>query len=252
MDTIDIVLIVHYDKIPELSEVVGRIYNYTTAPFNLILVDNKSDARVVKYVRALQKKHSNITLIRNGKNMFACYATNQGLSLCSSPHIFYLCSHECFIMDHGWETDCIRFMEDNPEVGFAGHLIQSPVYPNGAKYMEQEWFQHFRNPEFAKNNPDRPFHHVQGAFFALRKKMVDEIGGFNERIPHGGMDIEYSYYVESTGWKIGGIPSVFVVYKTTLPNIERYDPKIKVYHPLTLEKLKTFEQIRRQSPLVSK
>ena len=249
MAAIDIILIAYHDKAPEVSEVIERIYHYTSAPFKLTIIDNKSEGRIGDYLLGLRKKRSNITLVRNGRNMYACYATNQGLRLSNAPYIFYFCAHECFIMDSGWEEDCIRFMEDNPEIGLAGHLVQSPVYPTGAKYLEQSWFKHFRNPDFAKNNLERQFHHVQGGFFVLRKKMFGEIGGFNESIVHAAMDIEYSYYVESTGWKLGDIPSVFVVFETTRPNIEHYDPKIKIYHPLTLEKLKGFEKIRRGSLL---
>ncbi len=252
MAEIDIILITYHEKIPEVSEVIERIYHYTATPFNLIIVDNKSSPRMMHRLWALRKNHSNITLVRNAKNKYACYATNQGLSLSHSPYVFYICSHECFIMDRGWETDCIEFMEQNPRVGIAGHRLQSPVYPTGAKYIEQEWFQRFRNPEFARNNPEREFFHVQGGFFVLRKKMYDEIGGFNEYIVHAAMDIEYSYYAESMGWQLGDVPSAFILYKTTLPNIEHYDPTIKVYHPLTLEKLKEFERTRRGSLLAAK
>jgi glycosyltransferase involved in cell wall biosynthesis len=242
MAELDIILITYHEKLPEVSEVIRRIYQYTSTPFNLIIIDNRSSARMMKYLRSLQKKHANITLVRNPRNRYACYATNQGLRLCNSPFVFYLCSHECFIMDYGWEQDCIRFMNDNPGVGLAGHCVQSPVYSTGAKYLEQDWFRHFRNAELARDNPAREFRHVQGGFFVLRKRMLDEIGGFNEKIIHGAMDIEYSYYVESMGWEIGDIPSVYAIYKTTLPPIERYDPSIRVYHPLTLEKLKEFER----------
>ena len=99
MAEIDIILITHYEMIPEVSEVIERIYHYTRTPFNLIIVDNKSKGKMGKYLLKLREDRSNITLIRNGKNGYACLATNQGLSLSTAPYVFYICSHECFVMD---------------------------------------------------------------------------------------------------------------------------------------------------------
>lgn len=243
MEKIDIFLVTY--NMPQMVEaIIDRVYAHTETPFNLIVVDNNSDREVVDLLNRLRREKNNLTVIRNFKNVFACPATNQALRLCRNRYAFYLCSRECFVLEQGWERDCIEFMEAFPKVGIAGYVIKSPQYYNGKTYYEMPFFEKFRNREFAIKNPERPFAHVQGGFYVIRMGMVKEIDYFNEALEHNYMDVEFSYYVESCGWELGDIPSVISLHNTTRPNIKGYDPSIKVYHPLTMERAMEFEKLR--------
>jgi glycosyltransferase involved in cell wall biosynthesis/GT2 family glycosyltransferase len=243
-NTIDVVIVSH-QNLPELKEVIRRLYKYTNTYFNLIVVDNNSDEEVVSYLSSLETQVGNMTLIQSDKNLMVGPGTNLAASQGSSEYIIYLCGKEGFIMNHGWDQLMINYMDEHPDVGLAGHLGYSPSYFDGRGYqIGQPQFSDYRNQHFAAENPERPFTHVQGGLFILRRKTFEEIGGFSEKIPHNATDVEYSYYVESCGWKLGDIPGIVSLYHKTLPNLHsKFDEHTLAAHPLTLETKQHFERI---------
>lgn len=243
-ETIDLV-IVSWNGLPELREVIGRIYDHTRTPFHLTVCDNGSEPDVLMHLSALHTQHDNITVVFNGENSYVGPGTNIAAAQGSSEHIIYLCGKEGFVLAEGWERQMLAYMEEHPEVGLAGTLGYSPSYYTGAE-MEKNipTFANFRNPQFARDNPDRPFHHVQGGLFIMRRKMFDEIGGFSVDVPHAHTDVEYSYYAESMGWGLGQVPGMLALYNKTRPDIwSRIDERVRVCHPPTLQDLPLLDSI---------
>ena len=121
----------------------------------------------------------------------------------SSEYAIYVCGKEGFALRHNWERELVELMDANPDTGLAGTLGYSPNYLTGSDYKNIPVFSEFRNQQFAFENPDRVFKHVQGGLFIIRRRMFEEIGGFSQAVPHNHTDVEYSFYVESCGWKLG-------------------------------------------------
>ena len=136
-------------------------------------------------------------------------------------------------------------MDHHDDVGLAGTLGYAPSYLRGEQYPEAiALFDKFRNQEFAANNPERVFRHVQGGFFILRRSMYNEIGGFSKRVPHDYTDVEYSYYAESMGWKLGQVPQMLALYNKTRPGIpSRVDEHALAMHPPALADLPWLDRI---------
>ena len=233
---IDIILVT-YNNPAEVREVIGRIYRFTHTPFRLIIVDNGSDSETLDYLQSVAQEQSNVTLLPQSENLFVGHGTNKGLEVGIAPVAVYLCSREGYILSQGWDQAILDYMEDNPEVGLAGTLTYSPTYLTGADYISKlELFPKFRNREFAEARRDRIFHHVQGGLVVIRRAMYEAIGGFNEATPHAYTDVEYSYYAESCGWKLGEIPELVVLYNKTRPGITaRITEKVMAVHPGSLE-----------------
>ena len=146
------------------------------------------------------------------------------------------------------KTEMVKLLSTQVKSRLSAEQKEVVNYKKALDYIKQDWFQRFRNPEFAMRYPEREFWHVQGGFWVLRLAAYDEVGGFAESLydaPHPNrMDVEYSYYLESRGWRIGNIPSVRCVFHNTLPGIDGYDASVNVYHPLSLERLKEFDTER--------
>src|SRR5690606_21126351 len=84
-------------------------------------------------------------------------------------------------------------------------------------------------------------------FFVLRRAMYDAIGGFSEAVPHSYTDVEYSYYVESTGWKLGTPPGLLALFNKTRPGLfSRIDEHVAATHPPMLEDLPLLDRIARR------
>ena len=236
------IFLVTYNKAEQVREVIRRIYTYTTTPFHLTIVDNKSDQLTLNALKELQQERDNVTLIRNNENRWCCGGSNQALSLVEEPYVAYLCSYECFIIAEGWDQQCLDVMRQQPSVGMAGHLIASPKYAIGRGYKELDTFPSFRHKDYVETRLDDSFFHVQGGFYILRMEAARQIGFFNPDIVHNHMDVEFSYVLEASGWQIADLPFVNSVHRTTRPNIEGYAPHQLIYHPLTLDQLAAIEQ----------
>ena len=249
--TIDIV-IVSWTHVDEHREVLRRLYEYTSLPFNIIVSINSNNDDVVNLLEEYYKQKDNITLVYNGYNAMVGPGTNQAIDAGKSDIAIYICGREGFALRSGWEIEFVHHFEENPEVGQAGTLCHSPNYLTGAQYASNiALFPKFRNKSYANESPDRIFQHVQGGLFAIRRTMYDTIGGFSDEVPHDYTDIEYSFYAESRGWKLGEVETSVSVYnKTRPPLFARIDEGISAVHPLRLYELDSLDRIARGKVLL--
>ena len=231
---LDIVLVT-FNETARAKDVIERIYRFTKTPFNLYIVDNGSEQDTLDYLRSIETERDNVRVLPQKGNLLVGPGTNKGVEAGKSPVAVYLCSREACILSEGWDQRILDYMEDNPEVGLAGTLGYSPTYFTGANYIEKlEPFPKFRNPQFAQNNPDRLFQHVQGGMMVIRRSMFESIGGFSDAVPHNHTDVEYSYYVESCGWKLGHIPDLVSLYNKTRPELSaRVTEMLYAAHPVS-------------------
>lgn len=242
--TIDI-MIVSWNNLPQLREVIRRLYAFTTAAFHLVICDNGSNSDVTAYLCELYAGRDNVTVILNRENAMVGPGTNICLEHSASKYAVYVCGKEGFVLDFGWERRLIDYMDANPEVGLAGTLCHSPSYLHGSEYPAGiALFPEFRNPGFATDNSDRVFAHVQGGFFVMRRAMYESIGGFSQIVAHSYTDVEYSYYAESMGWSLGSPSGLLSLYNKTRPGIfTRVDESVAAIHPPTLDDLPVLDAI---------
>lgn len=246
-ETVDL-MIVSWNNLAETSEVIRRLYKYTSLPFHLIICDNGSNPRTLAHLLELYGDRDNVTIVLNRNNAMVGPGTNICLSEGQSDYAIYVCGKEGMTTRLGWETTFIHYMNAHPRVGQAGTLCYSPSYLFGRDYPKaQPLWDKFRNRDFALRNPDRSFSHVQGGFFVLRRSMIEEIGGFSHEVPHNSTDVEFSYFVESCGWKLGEVPGMIAIFNKTRPGlVHRIDEHMGALHPPTLENLSIFDAIARR------
>ncbi len=226
----------------ETEEVLRRVVEKTTTPYTLTIVDNASDAEFVQELRSFAEGRDNVRVLALPENRFWGPGFNVALEHGSGEFALYVCSNEGFVAKVGWERECLQFMRANPRVALGGHLISSPGFHDGDGYRRQPWFSKFRNRWFAKKNPKRAFHHVQGGIFALRRDAYEESGGFSEAVAQAGADVEYSYYLESRGWELGDIEQLPSVTTKTLPPVGALiDEDTLACHPLSRETVRDLD-----------
>lgn len=246
-ETLDL-MIVSWNNLAQTREVIRRLYEFTDLPFHLIICDNGSDAPALAHLMSVYAAKGNVTVILNRENAFVGPGTNKCIAQGTSDYMIYVCGKEGMTTRHGWEKSFVSYLDAHPRVGQAGTLCYSPSYLFGRDYPEGvALFEDFRNKDFARDNPDRPFSHVQGGFFAIRRATYDAIGGFSDAVPHGYTDVEFSYYVESCGWDLGQIPGLMALFNKTRPGLEaRVDEHHGALHPPDLVDLPWLDRIARR------
>lgn len=225
-----------YDDAETTFEIIHRVLRHTTTPFTLTIVDNASEAVFRDRLRRLAAGDPRIRLILLDENRFCGPASNLALRYGDATHAIYICSKEGFVARHGWERPLLDHMRDNPGTGLAGHLSHMPRFTRGSELATHPEFHQFRNPDFARANPDRPFRHVQGGVFILDRGVVADRGGFSDRLVQDMMDVEYSYFLESEGMALGKIDTVASLTVKTHPKLPAIlTERTSVAHPVTLD-----------------
>lgn len=250
--TIDIVLVTYcrgkHGGWTETSQVIDRLLKYTVTPFNLFVVDNGSEESFLNNLRATYSGLKNFHLFAMSKNLWCGPASNIGFNAGNSDYMFYVCSNEGYALRRGWDLEMIKYMDAHPNTGMAGRLVTMPSYYNGETYKNYPLFDKFRNQDFAYKNPERKLAHVQGGVFILRRTAFDAVGGFNDATPHDGMDVEFSYCLESEGWDIGSIPHVYGATTKTIPNVSAsVDERTLIVHPLSPAVIDHFDRVANGS-----
>jgi glycosyltransferase involved in cell wall biosynthesis len=246
--TLDIVLVTYdtpkYDDWATTSAIIDRIYAHTSLPFNLIVVDNDSQQSFRERMRERYGARPNFTFIESRKNLFCGPGTNLGIDAGTSEYIVYICSKEGFVLKNGWDRELVRTMDDNPQAALGGYRISLPRFRNGAEYAHYPSFEKWRSQQFARENPQRRFQHIQGGLFILRRSAYDTVGGFSDTVAQDGTDIEYSYFLESKGYELADIPAIRSISSKTLPAPHTLvDETAYLMHPLTLANAPDFDQV---------
>ena len=253
--SLDIILVTYNkpgaDNRSETLEIIRRIRRYTTTPYFLTIVDNDSDADFWTSICHELQGADNIRLLRLGRNVFCAPATNIGVRMGDSKYVVYICSKEGFIARHGWERVLIDYMDDKPDIEMAGHLCHLPRSVYGRELPKLDYFQRFRNQEFAFEHSAKAFTHVQGGAYILRRSAFDRVGGFNDEIPQNGMDVEFSYYLESEGNRIGKIPELVSLSNKTLPRLTaQLTERTVLAHPLDCNSVTSDLDVLARTPRI--
>jgi hypothetical protein len=245
---IDIVLVTYdtpeYDDWETTRAIIDSIYEHTTMPFTLFVIDNGSQQSFQTRINDRYGHQPNFRFVALRQNLYVGPATNVGIEAGSAEYIVYLCSKEAFVLQNGWDHSIVVAMDENPNAAIGGYLISLPYYRNGREYVGYPGFEQWRSQDFAKRNPERRFRHVQGGILAIRRSAYDKIGGFSELVAHDGTDIEYCYYVESRGYELLDIPNLYSVTKKTWPGpATLVDENALVMHALTASQADSYTRL---------
>jgi hypothetical protein len=221
------IVIVSYNTRDILKNCLQALYQHGTgSSMEVIVVDNDSHDHSADMVK---EEFPGAHLIANSLNLGFAAANNQAFRLTKGEYIILL-NPDAYIGPSSIRN-AVRFMDDNPGCGLCGGKIISPVgrlepsarrFPSpvsklltlsglSARFPSSPFF---NGHEFGGFAHDRPLEvdWVPGTFTIVRKKMLDNIGPFDERF--------YIYYEETdlclrakkAGWKIFFIPDAEVMH----------------------------------------
>src|SRR3990167_1404439 len=105
---------------------------YTTAPYELIVIDNGERKEDSKFLLDLTDKGDINTYIRNHNNMHFGFARNQGLRICNGDYIV-ICDND-IIFNPKWLETCLAVLDQNPDK----KIYATPIY-NVAHWRPKYW-----------------------------------------------------------------------------------------------------------------
>jgi GT2 family glycosyltransferase len=182
----------------------------------IIVVDNHSSDGSIDY---LQTKFSQVKFIANEKNTGFSKACNKGLEISTGELILFLnpdtiVAEDCF-------QKCISFFETHPDCGALGvkmidgsgnflkeskRSFPSPLtslyklFGLSRLFPKSRIFSRYHLGHLDKDN-NHEVDVLAGAFMMVRKKVLDEVGNFDEIFFMYGEDVDLSYRIQKAGYK---------------------------------------------------
>lgn len=187
-----------------LKDSIESVYAQTEQDFELIVVDNGSTDESLEQARAYCVR-PNFTLIENGVNTGFSHAVNQGIARAQGEYVV-LFNNDAFA-EPQWLAELIRTAEKDPRI-FA---VQSLMIRHFDRELADDAGDYVTVMAFACKTGDgrrasrytkekRIFSACGGASL-YRRRILDEIGGFDENFFAYFEDVDLSWRANNAGYK---------------------------------------------------
>lgn len=208
-------IIVNWNRSALLKACLDSLSKQTARDFEIIVVDNGSSDGSAGMV---ERDFPRVRLIRNEENLGFCAANNQGIRAAAGEFVALL--NNDAEAAPGWLDALVHALDARPEYGMAaskilvwedagridkaGHLIYPDGQNRGRGSGEADRGQYDRVEDTLW--PD-------GCAALYRKKMLDEIGGFDEDFFAYGDDAELGLRARIAGWRAVYAPGAVVRHR---------------------------------------
>jgi GT2 family glycosyltransferase len=136
----------------------------------------------------IASQYPQVGLIRQPVNLGFAGGVNAGMAA-ARGHVFILLNQDC-LPEHDWLSAIGKAFEDDPQAGIAGctilHADGSLDHAGARMVRPLAYGEHFTDVASAPRTSD----YVTGAAFAIRREVIERIGGFDE-------DFYPAYYEET-------------------------------------------------------
>lgn len=210
----------------------------------VFVVDNASSDGSVEYLRNTfpSSDFPQINIIDSGQNLGFGKANNLAFARSQGEYVLFL-NPDTVITEHTLH-DCVEFAESHDDMGALGvkMLRDSGAFAyESRRGLPTPWtafckmsglcslFPHSRTfgryyMRYLDKEKSAPIDVVSGAFMFVRRKVLDEVGVFDEQFFMYGEDIDLSYRIMKGGYQNYYLPTPILHYKgeSTQKNTFRY------------------------------
>jgi N-acetylglucosaminyl-diphospho-decaprenol L-rhamnosyltransferase len=193
----------------------------------VFIIDNASYDGSVEFLRPL---FPTFHFIQNNENAGFAKANNQALAICKGKCVLFL-NPDTLLAEDSLDI-CLSFLEKRQDAGAIGvrmvdgsgiYLKESKRgFPGpAASFFKMSGLTHLfpRSKLFSSyymgHLDDESTHVVEilsGAFMMVKKKVLDQTGGFDERFFMYGEDIDLSYRIAKTGFQNYYLPTTTIIH----------------------------------------
>lgn len=222
--------------------------------YEIILVDNFSEDGTIEYI---SRSHPEIKIIKNIINAGVAPARNQGLKIASGRYLLVL-DADMELKENSIKK-MLDYMESNSHVGLLGcKLLDSAnTLQHSCKHFPTlvslfarrlEGFDFVRNSKILRYHTMADWTHdniievdyVIGACQLFRRKVLEKIGLYDNRIFYGPEDLDFCLRVWRGGWSVAYFPH------TTIIHFEQRITKKALFSKITFKHLQGIFYIFRK------
>ncbi len=207
-----------------LKSIYASIGKKNNKDVEVIVIDNASTDGSVAALRLFKKTKSNFILVENKKNVGFPRGNNQGVNLAKGEYLLFLNSD--VIMKKVDFDELLAYLDAHQNIGVLTVKVLLPsgkIDPASHRGFPNLWnsicyFSRLekifsRIPVFNRlfcgyhlSYLDlKTIHEIDspsGAFYLTRRKIFDQVGGFDDRFFMYGEDLDLSFRIKKLGYKI--------------------------------------------------
>ncbi len=193
------VILVNWNRLADVRVALRYLAKLHYHRVEVIVVDNGSvDGSVDEF-----RKTPGIKLIELGKNAGPCIARNVGIKAALGEFVFFLDSDA--VLSKRALSPLVDAMGRDPQLAVIGCRID-----HARKRTVDQWI--YSADHLPREHQSFETYAFSAAGALARKSVLDQVGGFNERLVIYNEEVDLSYRVLRAGYKIG------------------YDSAARVYH----------------------
>ncbi|WP_297446466.1 glycosyltransferase [Desulfurobacterium sp.] len=217
------VIIVTYNSEKYIYNCLKSLLNTLNAEDEIVVVDNNSEDKTVEIVNSIAKESPiSIKLVSFQENLGYSRAVNEGIKLSSRDFLVFL--NPDTLVTKGMFENLLSALEKE-NVGAAGPLSVNVTYTqhfsrylpvldylmSGKEILDyREAIAAFLSNYFEGTLIDTKL--LIGLCLAVRRDVVEKIGGLDENLFLGMDDFEFSWRLRENGYKLKIVPSAFVYH----------------------------------------
>lgn len=192
-DPLVTILITARNRPNELRRTLAELSRQTYRPVELLVIDDASDSSLEPIVR---ESWADSRFERNSVNRGLVASRSVGMQIAAGEFVASLDDDSCFTQPDALERAVSR-MKAEPEIGILTFLLHNGrVAPADCPAM-----------------PERYVASFTGGGSLIRRKVIQQIGGYRDFYFYYGEESEYSLRTLDAGWRILFFPGVLVHHR---------------------------------------
>jgi len=200
------IIIVHFNGFERLNNLIKGLLSDISDNDRIIVVDNNSSDNSIKLIK---KKYPNnkIHFIENKFNRGYSVAANQGIFYQDSEYVL-VCNND-IITEKGTLKKLESLFIKFPETAMiSGQLVDSKNHMSSTAsgaftfLSNLDGIDKIARIKQSKKTQESFVDNLRGACLAVRRKAIDQVGGYNEKFFFYFEDTEWCMRLRNKGWKI--------------------------------------------------
>jgi glycosyltransferase involved in cell wall biosynthesis len=205
----------------------------TPGTYEVIVVDNGSTDDTESYLRKLKPQ---IRYIRNHRNLFFAGGCNRGAWAAQGENLLFL--NNDVVVKPGWLDEMLNVLSADPKIGIVGNkqLFPSsdPVYPNRVWHagvimtpdVAPLQIYYGFDPTHPLVNVQRDYPAVIGSCFLIRKKLFEQLKGFDNWYRNGHEETDLCLRAGELGYRVVYTPKSEIIHYVSQTE-SRFDREIE-------------------------
>ena len=190
------VIIPLYNGQKHLLELIQSLKNQTYNKIEVIIVDNNSTDDSIVLLKSLSEKIIPLNIFLNKKNEGYCGGCNEGIKHANGEYLLFLSQDR--IMNSDWIELTVTKMEEDKKIG----CVVGKVIREGASSAEYGHSYDVYGAVLINGISDESKLFFGGGTVLIRKKVIDQVGGFDPEFFIYQEDVDICWRIRLAGYDI--------------------------------------------------